>query len=50
VLLGGVIVEAVGVAATFAGIGLCYLGVTSYGFFNPAFRELDHRGAGPPGI
>jgi MFS family permease len=49
VLLGGVIVDAVGVAATFLGIGLCYLVVTVYGFFNPAFRELD-RGAGPSTI
>jgi MFS family permease len=45
VLLGGVIVDAVGVAATFLGIGLCYVGVTVYGFFNPAFRELDRRSA-----
>jgi MFS family permease len=44
VLLGGVIVDAVGVAVTFLGIGLCYLGVTVYGFFNPSFGELDHRG------
>jgi MFS family permease len=43
VLLGGVIVEAVGVAATFFGIGVCYLAVTSYGFFNPAFREMESR-------
>lgn len=41
VLLGGVIVDAAGVAATFLGIGICYLCVTVYGFFNPAFRELD---------
>jgi MFS family permease len=43
VLLGGAIVEAVGVAATFLAIGVCYLAVTLYGFFNPAFRELDRR-------
>jgi MFS family permease len=43
VLLGGVVVETVGVAATFLGIGLCYLAVTAYGFFNPAFREMDRR-------
>jgi hypothetical protein len=41
VLVGGAVVAAVGVGATFLGIGLCYLGVTVYGFFNPAFRELD---------
>jgi hypothetical protein len=43
VLLGGVIVGAIGVAATFLGIGLCYLVVTVYGFFNPAFRAMDRR-------
>jgi len=48
ILLGGVLVDAVGVAATFLGIGLCYLGVSVYGFFNPAFHEMDRRpdGAG----
>lgn len=45
ILLGGVLVEAVGVAATFAGIGVCYLAVTAFGFFNPAFRDMD-RGPG----
>ena len=43
ILLGGVVVEEVGVAPTLLAIGLCYLAVTSYGFFNPAFRELDRR-------
>jgi MFS family permease len=43
ILLGGVVVEAVGVATTFLAIGLLYLAVTAYGFFNPAFRELDRR-------
>jgi MFS family permease len=41
VLLGGVLVEAIGLAATFLGIGVSYLAVTLYGFFNPAFREMD---------
>ena len=41
VLLGGVLLEAIGLATTFLGIGLCYLAVTLYGFFNPAFREMD---------
>ncbi len=41
VLLGGFVIEALGVAATFLGIGLCYLGVTAFGFFNPAFHEMD---------
>jgi MFS family permease len=45
VLLGGVIVGAIGVAATFLVIGLCYLAVTCYGFFNPAFRAMDRRRA-----
>ena len=43
ILLGGVAVEALGVAVTLFAIGICYLAVTSYGFFNPAFRELDRR-------
>ena len=41
VLLGGVVVDAVGVATTLLGIGVCYVAVMAYGFFNPAFRELD---------
>jgi MFS family permease len=41
VLLGGVVVGAFGVAATFFAIGICYALVTAYGFFNPAFREMD---------
>jgi MFS family permease len=45
VLLGGVLVEAIGLAATFLGIGVCYLAVTVYGFFNPAFREMDRASA-----
>jgi len=43
ILLGGVVVETMGVAATLLAIGLCYLVVTGYGFFNPAFHELDPR-------
>jgi predicted MFS family arabinose efflux permease len=41
VLLGGAIVDAAGVSVTFLGIGLSYLAVTVYGFFNSAFREMD---------
>ena len=41
ILLGGVVVEQIGVASTMFAIGLCYLAVTTYGFFNPAFREMD---------
>ena len=41
VLLGGVVVGTFGVAATFFAIGLCYVAVTLYGFFNPAFRDLE---------
>ncbi|HEY4622043.1 MAG TPA: MFS transporter, partial [Gaiellaceae bacterium] len=43
ILLGGLLVETVGVAATFLAIGVCYAAVVGYGFVNPAFRELDHR-------
>jgi MFS family permease len=49
ILLGGVVVEAVGVAATFLGIGLCYLAVVGFGFFNPAFHELDRPPPAPAG-
>jgi MFS family permease len=44
ILVGGVVVAAVGPAATFLAIGLAYVAVTLYGFFNPAFRELDRVG------
>jgi MFS family permease len=46
ILLGGVVVDAVGVVVTLLGIGVCYVVVTGYGFFNPAFRELDRRRSG----
>jgi MFS family permease len=49
VLLGGVVVEAFGVAATFLVIGLAYLAVTAFGFFNPAFHEMDRRHVGGRG-
>jgi MFS family permease len=42
-LLGGVIVGAAGVAATFLAIGVLLALVVAYGFVNPAFRELDRR-------
>jgi MFS family permease len=50
ILIGGVAVETIGVAGALLAIGLCYLAVTSYGFLNPAFRELDRGepGARPP--
>ncbi|HEU5491177.1 MAG TPA: MFS transporter [Gaiellaceae bacterium] len=41
ILLGGVAVEAFGIAATLLAIGVCYAAVVGYGFFNPAFREMD---------
>jgi MFS family permease len=43
ILLGGIVVDAFGVEATLLAIGLCYVAVTAYGFFNAAFRELDRR-------
>jgi MFS family permease len=45
-LLGGLAVEAIGVSATFLLVGLCYVAVTAFGFFNPAFREMDRAKAG----
>ncbi len=41
VLAGGILVEAVGLGPTLLAIGLCYLAVTTYGLFNPAFRAMD---------
>jgi MFS family permease len=41
ILVGGALVGAIGVAATFLTIGLGCTAVVGYGFFNPAFREMD---------
>jgi len=41
ILLGGLLVESIGVAATFLAIGVSYAAVVGYGFFNAAFREMD---------
>ena len=46
-LLGGLVVEWVGVQATLFAIGACYLAVTAFGLVNPAFREMD---ATPPAV
>ncbi len=43
ILLGGLAVETFGVAATFLAMGISLLAITVYGFFNPAFREMDAR-------
>jgi MFS family permease len=40
-LLGGVVVGAIGVAATFLAIGVLLALVVAYGFVHPAFREMD---------
>ena len=49
-LLGGLVVEALGIEATLLAIGICYLAVTGWGVVNPAFREMDAmRAAAPPG-
>ena len=47
-LLGGLSVEAFGVQATLLAIGAAYVAVTSYGFFNAAFREMDPAGEPVP--
>jgi MFS family permease len=41
ILAGGALVAVIGVAATFLSIGIAYVALTLYGFFNPAFREMD---------
>ena len=48
ILAGGVLVATIGVAATFLAIGICYAVLVAYGFFNPAFREMDRRPEGDP--
>ena len=42
-VLGGIAVEELGISATLAAIGVCYLAVTTAGVFNPTFREMDAR-------
>lgn len=46
ILVGGALVATIGVAATFLAIGLSYTAVVGYGFFNPAFKEMDRRRRG----
>ena len=41
ILLGGLVVEAIGAPSTFLAIGVSYAALVAYGFFNPAFREMD---------
>ena len=48
ILVGGVLVSTIGVAATFLAIGVSYTALVAYGFFNPAFRELDRPVTEPP--
>jgi len=48
ILAGGLIIEAIGVGPTLLAIGLGYLAVTGYGFFNPAFHEMDKHVGGMP--
>ncbi len=43
ILLGGALVATAGVAATFLAMGVLLAAVVGYGFFNPAFREMDLR-------
>lgn len=43
ILLGGLLVGSIGVAATFLAIGVSYTAIVGYGFFNRAFREMDTR-------
>ena len=41
ILLGGLVIEAIGAPSTFLAIGVSYAALVAYGFFNPAFREMD---------
>lgn len=47
VLLGSFVIGALGVATTFLIIGICYAAVVVYGFFNPAFHEMDRIARSP---
>jgi MFS family permease len=47
ILVGGVLVGAIGVGATFLIVGICYAAVVVYGFFNPAFHGMDRLAPGP---
>jgi MFS family permease len=40
-ILGGIAVQALGVQTTLLLIGIAYVVITGYGFFNAAFREMD---------
>jgi len=40
-LIGGFLVEGVGVRPTLIGMGICYLGLTLSMFLNPALREME---------
>jgi MFS family permease len=46
ILLGGVMVAAIGAPATFLVMGVLLAAVVAYGFFNPAFREMDRPSSG----
>ena len=41
ILLGGLLVSAIGAPATFLVMGVLLATVVGYGFLNPAFREMD---------
>jgi hypothetical protein len=43
-LAGGLVIEWLGVGQALVAIGACYVAVTAYGFFNPAFREMERPG------
>ncbi len=47
ILLGSLLVAAVGVAATLLTMGVLLVGVVAYGFFNPAFRAMDRAEEAP---
>jgi MFS family permease len=43
ILLGGLLVSAIGAPATFLAMGVLLATVVGYGFLDPAFREMDSR-------
>jgi MFS family permease len=49
-IAGGLAVEAFGPQATLFAIGVAYVAVTSYGFVNAAFRDMDAEGETEPQV
>ncbi len=49
ILVGGVLIAAIGAPATFLVMGVLLTVVVGYGFFNPTFRQMDASARDEPG-